>query len=191
MIHIINDTESASGEFSLNRSSNITIKSFKRGGKRRGGRKANARKKSRFPSVKVIQSRVKRGPTRMSRSRRKAKSRNRSGPKGVKRTSSEYRRDPGRRNSRRKFGNLNINLVEIFNERSKAIRKDFKMIRMRRVKAKNRIFGSKRNGKRTGNREEERTVVIIMSRSKNLKGSNKSGRRSKHKINNTRTRGVI
>ena len=79
----------------------------------------------------------------MSRSRRETKSRDRSCPKRIERTGSEYRGDPRGRSSRRKFGDLDINFIEILNKRSEAIRKDFQMIRVGRVKAKYTIFGRK------------------------------------------------
>ena len=126
----------------------------------------------------------------MSGNRRETKSRNRSGPKRIERAGSEHRRDPRWRNSRRKFGNLNINFIEILDERSKTIREDLKVIRIRRVKAKDTIFGSNGRGEGARNGKNERSVIIIMSRSENVEGIDKIWRRSKHKINNTGTRGV-
>ena len=78
----------------------------------------------------------------MRRSRGKTKSRNGSRLERVERTGGEYRRDPGRRNSRRKFGNLNIDLVKIFNKGCESIREYFKVIRIRRVKTEYSVLGN-------------------------------------------------
>ena len=60
MIHIMDNTEGASSDFSLNSLGNITIESLKRRSERRGHRITNVGKKSASAGVKVEQTRIER-----------------------------------------------------------------------------------------------------------------------------------